>query len=135
MTENNCVAVNFSFFYIVISQRKFCLTRFWQKFRESNLLLNKLLKSCFHEIFFSVWENISFFYRVHLSLTFFSGWKRIFPQNLSCQKIRQIVRLLWFFHCVCVIFMTSFLRNLSDFLLLLCILFLMEDFFHENDFT
>ena len=32
----------------------------WQKFRESNVLLNKLLKSWFHEIFFSKWEFLIF---------------------------------------------------------------------------
>ena len=37
--------------------RKFSLTIFWQKFRETTVLLNKLLKSCFHEIFFR-WKRI-----------------------------------------------------------------------------
>ena len=46
--------------------RKFCLTLFRQKFRESNVLflLKKLLKSCFHEIVFSVRENFSFSHTV-----------------------------------------------------------------------
>ena len=75
--QGNCLAVKedlpadqvnevFSFFkgtnidlvYIVCNIRKFTPNLFWQKFRESKVLVKKLLNSCFDEIL-SNQKNIS----------------------------------------------------------------------------
>ena len=50
-----------TFHTIVWKNKKFSLTLFWQKFRESNDVTNKLLKSWFHHGIFFRWEGISRF--------------------------------------------------------------------------
>ena len=46
--------------------RKFSLTLFWQKFRESNVFTKEITKELISRNFFSVRENFSFFHTVTL---------------------------------------------------------------------
>ena len=67
---------------------KFPLTLFWYKFRESNttLLLQKLLKSWFHDIFFTLWKFSPFEIRIQSSMS---------SSTKLCSTIKTISILFW----------------------------------------